>query len=125
VLRGLGAPYAILPSGAVSNQIRIKIVNRDGVDRRYRIEVDPVGPDAGAPLQMIAPDNPLPVAAGKSATATVFLNAAPESFAEGRRDVRFRVTDETGWSSTVSYHLLGPDQPRRGLGGASRGGPTP
>jgi cytochrome c oxidase accessory protein FixG len=115
VLRGLGYPYAILPSGAVSNQIRVKIVNRDSVDHRYRIDVEPAGPDGAAPLEMIAPDNPLPVAAGKAATATVFVNASRGGFRDGQRAVRFRITDGAGWSTTVPYHLLGPDE---GAGGA-------
>jgi cytochrome c oxidase accessory protein FixG len=116
VLRGVGYPYAILLSGAVSNQIRVKIVNRDRADHRYRIDVEPADGDGGAPLEMIAPDNPLPVAAGKSATATVFVNTARDSFRDGRREVRFRITDGAGWSAAVPYHLLGPDDDHRERG---------
>jgi cytochrome c oxidase accessory protein FixG len=112
VLRGVGYPYAVLPSGAVSNQIRVKIVNRDRVDHRYLIAVEPEERDRGVPLEMIAPDNPLPVAAGKTATATVFVNAGRDAFRDGRRDVRVRITDGAGWSTTVPYRLLGPDDGR-------------
>jgi polyferredoxin len=118
VLRGVGYPYAILLSGAVSNQIRVKIVNRDSADHRYRIDVEPVGGPAGAPLEVIAPDNPLPVAAGKSATATVFVNTSRAAFHDGRREVRFRIADGAGWSTTLPYHLLGPTDPSREPGGA-------
>ncbi len=106
--------------GAVSNQIRVKIVNRDGVDHRYRIEVEPAGGPRGEPLEMIAPDNPLPVAAGKSATATVFVTAPQGGFDDGRREVRFRISDGAGWSDTVA---LPPARPRGTRG--SRGAPEP
>jgi len=109
VLRGLGSPFTVLPSGAVSNQIRVKIVNRDGVDHRYRIEVEPAGGERGESLEMIAPDNPLPVAAGKSATATVFVTAPQGGFDDGRREVRVRISDGSGWSDTIAYRLLGPE----------------
>jgi cytochrome c oxidase accessory protein FixG len=113
VLRGLGSPYAILPTGAVSNQIRVKIVNRDAAAHRYRIEVEPAGRGHEAPLDTIAPDNPLPVAAGKSATATVFVNTSADAFDDGRREVRVRVSDGAGWSAIVPYRLLGPEPRHR------------
>jgi cytochrome c oxidase accessory protein FixG len=103
VLRGLGTPFSLLPSGEVSDQIRIKIVNRRGTDQRYQIEL------AGADeFRLIAPDNPLPVAAGKSATTTVFLVAARGAFDEGRRDIRFRISDGAGFRTEVPYRALGP-----------------
>ena len=105
VLRGLGTPFSLLPSGEVSDQIRIKIVNRRDTDQRCLIEiVDSQG------LRLVAPDNPLHVGAGKTATATVFVVASRDAFGEGRRDVRFRISDETGFKTTVPYRLLGPTQ---------------
>jgi len=109
VLRGLGSPFTVLSSGLVSNQIRVKIVNRDSVDRRYRIDVEASGGAADEPLEMIAPENPLRVAAGKSATATVFVEAEPSAFDNGRREVRFRISDGAGWSEVLPYRLLGPE----------------
>ncbi len=44
VLRGIGSPFTVTPSGMVMNQIRVKIVNRDAVDRRYQVDlVEPAG----------------------------------------------------------------------------------
>ena len=37
LLRGLGAPFQVLPSGEVSNQIRIKIANRSAAGARIPI----------------------------------------------------------------------------------------
>ena len=104
VLRGLGSPFTILPSGEVSNQIRVKIVNRASGDRRYLIEL--VGADG---LHFIAPDNPLAVAAGHAATATVFVTAPHHGFHEGAREIRFRITDGAGFATTMPYRLLGPE----------------
>jgi len=107
VLRGLGTPFALLPTGEVSDQIRIKIVNRRRTDERYRIELV----DAG-PLRLVAPDNPLALGAGKTATASVFVIAPRDAFGDGRRDIRFRISDDDGFSATVPYRLLGPQDER-------------
>jgi cytochrome c oxidase accessory protein FixG len=105
VLRGLGSPFTLLPSGEVSNQIRIKIVNRADGDRRYLIELA----DGGG-LHLIAPENPVPVAAGHAATATVFVTALHDGFHEGSREIRFRITDGADFATTVPYRLLGPEE---------------
>jgi cytochrome c oxidase accessory protein FixG len=106
VLRGLGTPWALLPSGEVSDQIRIKIVNRRSSDQQYLIEL------AEAPgLRLVAPGNPLPVAAGKTGTATIFVVAHQRAFDKGRRDIRFRISDDAGFRTEVPYRLLGPASP--------------
>ena len=108
VLRGLGSPFTVLPSGRVSNQIRVKVVNRQTADHRYRIEVDPADASA-AGLELIAPDNPVPVRAGKSATATVFVTAPRDAFDDGRRDLRLVIDDGDGFRQVLRYRLLGPE----------------
>jgi cytochrome c oxidase accessory protein FixG len=106
VLRGIGSPYTLLPSGDVSNQIRVKIANRTDEERRYLIEL------VDAPrLRLIAPDNPLVVGPRHSATAVVFVTAPVAEIAGGERDVRFRVSDPTGYATVVTYRLLGPAGP--------------
>jgi cytochrome c oxidase accessory protein FixG len=103
VLRGLGSPWSVVPSGEVSNQIRIKIANRRNQDQRYTIAL------VDEPrLGLVVPENPLPVAAGRSATATVFVTAPPAVFGGGRRDIQFRISDAAGFSTAVPYRLLGP-----------------
>ena len=107
VLRGIGSPFTVTPSGMVMNQIRVKIVNRDAVDRRYQVElVEPAG--APATLGLVAPENPLPVPAGKSATAPFFVTAPRAAFDEGRREVGLRIDNGAGWSTVMPYRLLGP-----------------
>lgn len=101
LLRGVGTPYVVDGSG-VRNQIRVKVANRAGSDRAYRIElVD--APD----LRLVAPENPLPVAAGRSASTSVFVLGAEEAI-DGEREVRFRLTDGNGFEEHVSYKLVGP-----------------
>jgi cytochrome c oxidase accessory protein FixG len=106
VLRGLGGPFAVLPSGEVSNEIRIKIVNRGTTDRRYLIELadDPS-------LRLVAPENPVPVPAGKAETAVVFVTAHHELLEKGERPIRIRVSDGAGFTTVTPYRLLGPSRP--------------
>ncbi len=104
VLRGVGSPFTLLPSGEVSNQIRIKIVNRAAGDRRYLIElVD------GESLHLIAPDNPVAVGMGHAVTATVFVTAPRIAFRAGAREIRFRISDGVDFADSVDYRLLGPE----------------
>jgi cytochrome c oxidase accessory protein FixG len=108
VLRGIGSPFTMTPSGMVMNQIRVKIVNRESADRRYEVSlVEPSG-DAGT-LGLIAPENPLPVHPGKAATAPFFVTAPRSAFHDGRREVGLRVDNGAGWSTVMSYRLLGPE----------------
>ena len=101
VLRGVGAPY-VVDAGTVRNQIRLKIVNRGGRDEAYAIEL------ADAPeLRLIAPENPLAVKAGQSASTSVFVIGEVGSIV-GERSIHFRVTDEAGDSQEIAYTLVGP-----------------
>jgi cytochrome c oxidase accessory protein FixG len=103
LLRGLGAPFQVLQTGEVSNQIRIKIANRSPEERSYFFEV--VSPDD---LTMIAPENPLVVAVGSSALTAVFLNAPPAQFVNGELAIVLRISDGVDFEKEVPYRLLGP-----------------
>ena len=106
LLRGLGAPFQVLPSGEVSNQLRIKIANRSGADRTYAFEV--TAPDG---LTMIAPENPLPVAAGDDQMTAAFVNASPSVFSSGELAIELRVRDGVDFDRSYDYRLLGPAGP--------------
>jgi hypothetical protein len=96
----------VLPSGEVSNQLRIKITNRSGGDRSYSFEVaDPAG------LTMIAPENPLAVAAGDDQMTAAFINAPPSAFASGELEIVLRVRDGVDFDRSFDYRLLGPAGP--------------
>ena len=105
VLRGIGAPYGVLPDGQISNQLRVKVVNRSAETRRYAISI------ADAPdLTLVSPDNPLEVAPGAAATASVFVTGKVASFPHGLREVEVEVNDGAGFDKTTHYRLLGPEE---------------
>jgi cytochrome c oxidase accessory protein FixG len=103
VLRGIGTPYAELPDGQISNQLRVKIVNRSEGSRTYRIEFP-----GGDRLQVIAPNGVLALDPGETETATLFVNAPRDVFVDGGLPVTLRVVDGEGFVKDVPYRLLGP-----------------
>jgi cytochrome c oxidase accessory protein FixG len=103
VLRGIGTPYAELPSGLISNQLRVKIVNRTDGPRQYRVELP--GEER---LEVIAPQEVVALASGESETATLFVNAPPDMFVDGGYPITLRVTDDAEFTKEVPYKLLGP-----------------
>ena len=103
LLRGLGAPFTILPSGQVSNQIRIKIANRAPVERSYLIELD-----AAEDLTMIAPENPLTVAPGETEMTGLFITALPSAFNGGEAAFTLTISDGVDFSKEFQYRILGP-----------------
>jgi cytochrome c oxidase accessory protein FixG len=104
LLRGLGSPYAIAQDGRVSNQVRVRIANRTREARTYTIAV--LGAEAGA---VIIPQNPLTVAPGRIASTSLFVLLPQTAFTNGEVKVRVRVTDSTGFETTVEYRLVGPE----------------
>jgi len=103
LLRGSGSPFTLLDAATVSNQLRLKIVNRTLALRRYALTLlDAKG------AQLVAPENPLAVAPGKTAATTAFVLAPRALFAAGPRRVRLRVSDGAGFVKELPYELLGP-----------------
>jgi polyferredoxin len=116
VLRATGSPFAPLPSGEVSNQVRLKIVNRTDEARRYWILID-----ADPAVRLVIPVNPVLVEAGKTATAVLFVTAPGSQFVGGELAVRFAVRDDSGYTKVILHRLLGPGG---ALGAADRAGPA-
>jgi cytochrome c oxidase accessory protein FixG len=113
LLRGLGAPFSILPSGEVSNQIRIKIANRSPEVRSYTIRLV----DGGA-WTLVAPENPLTVEAGASELTAAFINGPRAVFSDGEAAVVLEIDDGVDFAERRELRLLGPD----GAAGAASGG---
>ena len=104
ILRGLGAPFSTLPSGEISNQIRIKIANRTGEERSYTFElVDADG------LTLVAPENPLTVGPGDAQMTGAFITTQPSSFTNGEIEITLRVFDGVDFDELKPYRLLGPE----------------
>jgi cytochrome c oxidase accessory protein FixG len=104
VLRGLGSPFE-LRGRLVTNQLRIKVRNRTNATRSYRVELlDAPG------ASLIAPEIPLEVTAHAQRSTTVFVSVDLNDLANGRRPIRFRVSDGADFDRTLPYELLGPEQ---------------
>jgi len=104
VLRGLGAPYTRLASGKISNQIRLKIVNRSGTTRSYAFQLK----DAPPGVELIAPENPLVVPAGSTGLTAAFVTAPPEVCATGEYHATLHIDDGIDFEDDVPLRLLGP-----------------
>jgi cytochrome c oxidase accessory protein FixG len=103
LLRGLGAPFTILPTDEVSNQIRIKIANRSPEERSYLLELI----DAQE-LVLVAPENPLVVAPGETEMTAAFITGPRGSFADGEVGITLRISDGIDFSTDRTYRLVGP-----------------
>jgi cytochrome c oxidase accessory protein FixG len=103
LLRGLGAPFSSLPSGEISNQIRLKITNRTAEERSYGFSIlEP------ATLNMVAPENPLVLQPGETQTTAAFLITSPDAFTNGELEIVLLVEDGVDFREERSYRLLGP-----------------
>jgi polyferredoxin len=105
ILRGLGEPYVIEADGRVANQIRVKIANRTAEPRSYTIGVDDIGDG-----KLVAPENPLAVAPGRTESAALFVMLPQAAFHDGERRVTFTVTDGAGYRKAIPYRLVGPER---------------
>lgn len=103
VLRGLGAPFT-LQGEDVIGELRIKVKNRGDTAQSFQLALS-----ASPPVRLIAPENPLDVAAGAQRTTAVFAIAPRASFSGGLRNVMVRVTTKGGFSIDVPYRLVGPE----------------
>jgi cytochrome c oxidase accessory protein FixG len=68
---GSGAPYQRIADGRIANAYRLFIQNRDDAEHHYRISIDAPGD-----LELVAGQNPVPVAAASELEARVFVVAA-------------------------------------------------
>ncbi len=105
LLRGLGAPFQVLQTGEVSNQIRIKIANRTDTERSYSYRlIDP------SDLTMVAPENPLMVPPGDTRMTAAFINVDLAAFTDGELEILLSVSDGVDFDQEYVYRLLGPSR---------------
>lgn len=107
VLRGLGKPFTLLETGEVSNQLRVKIMNRADETHAFQLRLI----DAND-MKLIAPMNPVTVSSNHSETITLFIVGNKELFVpRGKRLVRLHLSASAmRFEKTVSYELLGPTE---------------
>jgi cytochrome c oxidase accessory protein FixG len=105
LLRGIGAPFTERGT-LVENHLRVKIRNRTDSARAYTVSL------VGAPdTTLVAPENPMRVAAGAQETVSMFVVADRSSFQRAARSVKVRVSDGSTFTRELPYRLLGPVGP--------------
>ena len=110
VLRGLDGPFTEEGDGRISNQIRLRITNRRGVDESYSIAIEqPTTTEiAQSELTMVIPENPVKVVAGATHSTSMFIVLPRKAFSNGERMLNFTITDSEGYVDHETYRLLGP-----------------
>jgi cytochrome c oxidase accessory protein FixG len=115
LLGPVGAPFVLQADGNVVNQVRIRIANRTGNAHRYTISYND---ESGA--ELIAPENPVSVAAGSTVSTSVFVVQPSTRFSRGERAATFTVREEQGFERTYSWRLAGPSDASPSTAGAPR-----
>jgi cytochrome c oxidase accessory protein FixG len=104
ILRGIGAPF-VEQGTLVRNHVRVKIRNRGSAPETFTVHLLDA-PEA----TLIAPENPMQLAAGEQATEGIFVLLPRRAFDQGRRKVRFSVSTGTGFEKVDGYELFGPQE---------------
>lgn len=106
VLPRQGAPFYVLETGEVSNQLRLRLVNRGAVDAQYTIRARAEGPGV---VRVLLDQNPVPVEKGDSQTVGLSV-AFPATILNERGGAEIVVTVSDGGSFTkeLRYKVLGP-----------------
>jgi cytochrome c oxidase accessory protein FixG len=111
VLRGgLDGPFTEEADGRIANQIRVKITNRGRRAMSYTFTLDGLTQAGLRPdeITVVAPENPLPVAAGATHATSLFVLIPRAAFTNGERMITISVTDGRRYQESVNYRLLGP-----------------
>ncbi|MFN0058465.1 MAG: cytochrome c oxidase accessory protein CcoG [Planctomycetota bacterium] len=103
VLRVHGSTFEILPSGEISNSVRVKIVNQSHETRSYTLEVAD-----DSRIRWISATTTITLEPAKSETLAGFIAAPRELLPTGQREVRLRVVESTGDTHDISCRMLGP-----------------
>ena len=97
-------PYVTLSDGSVRNAYTVKIVNRDNVQRDFRLQVD--GPDAmtiSAVGEQLNASNQIVSAAGDKARALrVFITLPPKALSAPSLPISITVTDVMSGETTTT-----------------------
>jgi polyferredoxin len=106
ITRMAGNPFVRVSGGDIANSLRLKVTNRTAAPAAYEISVE--GTDKA---RVIAPENPLKVAAGESRTEPFTVVADPTLFKGGSVIVTLRIAtigEKKEIIRDVPMKLLGP-----------------
>lgn len=103
LIRGPGAPFAVLEGDRVVNQVIVKLRNRTGTPEAFTVEVvDPVGG------LIAAGSDPIVVEPGQLLAEPASIIVPGAAFEMGERIARLRITGTSGFVAERPYKLLGP-----------------
>ncbi|MHC4975306.1 MAG: cytochrome c oxidase accessory protein CcoG [Planctomycetota bacterium] len=118
LLRGVGLPSIVMADGRISNEVRVKIVNRSTTSKRYTIT-----PAPGEAFTIRSDDGSeyIDVEPMESVTKSMRLMAERSFFTGiGRRRVLLRIEDGAEFSDDVEFTLIGPAGPPPGSSAAEQ-----
>lgn len=105
LLGAIGAPFERGTADTIVNQVRVRVANRTRTTRTYTVEL------VNAPnTRVIAPQIPMTVAPGVTATTSLFVLAPSSAFEHDAYRVRFRVSDGTAFTREFDWKLRGPER---------------
>jgi len=107
LLRGPGAPYALLDDDTVSNPLKIKIQNRSQETQSYQLSI--VGHHGG---EIFADDNPLVIEPGEIRSEPILVKVPRDAFRAGWYEIAVNVSDGADFEKDVKYRLVGPARAR-------------
>ena len=102
ILRGIGAPFTEGAGGVITNQIRLKVLNRTDKLGNYYLDLQPI-----PGVKWIAPENPLHVPVDHAVTTTIFVETQP-GVIHGELPIEIHVHDGPDFAMDVPFRLLGP-----------------
>jgi len=106
VLPRQGAPFYVLETGEVSNQLRLRLVNRGGADASYTITARA---EDGSAVRVLLDENPVPVTKGDSQTVGLSVAFPAGILSErGGAEIAVTVSDGAEFTRVLRYRVLGP-----------------
>ncbi len=103
LLRSPGQPFIKLPTGEITNNLRLKITNRSDEPANYTVSIAGEGPG-----RITLNENPVRVGPGEMSTVGVVIAMPAEKFTAGVHELELRVTDGGEVDRLVRGRLLGP-----------------
>jgi cytochrome c oxidase accessory protein FixG len=104
IFRAPGAPFAALPTGEVSNRVKIRVHNRTDLAQDVRVEL--VEPE-GARVQIVGPPT-LTLTPGQMKREEAWVVIPKAAFKDGQVRGRFRVGSGPQLVEEIPFTLLGP-----------------
>ncbi|HBS29498.1 MAG TPA: cytochrome c oxidase accessory protein CcoG [Phycisphaerales bacterium] len=102
VLPRQGAPFYLLDTGEVSNQVRLRLVNRAATDASFTIST-------AEPARIILDTNPVSVPAGESVTVGLTIAFPPALLNDrGAAVLTITISDGAEFTRPIEYRVLGP-----------------